>query len=1263
MAKTIRRILALVLALTLCAGQVALPAMAAETTVTGSGTLENPQVTVTVEDSGNTSIETVTTQASGTDAGGNTVTQTGTETTKTTSSDSDNGTTYTTQSREERTWEEQEVVTGRTEQEVVSNGSGLVPEGEVGQQVVDTEQTTTVEGSETERGSMEYDKVTGEAGHNGKTTGTETTYIEKNTETTDTFEDQHLYDQEYPDQVFTIEGEAEADKETSYTPGDPNKGTITEGELIKGEDPETTPKPAQEQTAEVDPNGVTLVLKPDGNKVTKTEEFSLEDMQNKLFTLPSEAKPILDKNGNVTGYKPYVKTVTEKDANGNTIGYHTTTITVDVERDSDGNIIKYLVTTKTEDSDLVNSVSGVTTDDADEVQPTTQTITPKEIDFSEYVEDTETGRFTKSSEQTTEDGKKVTVTETVEKLSDGSYRITTTETILEQSKAEDGAPVEMTDENTPATEFVLPPRPEEPEAVTDKDGNTTTVTVKDILGEDGRVTGYETITVVTDKDGKELSAKTETVMGVTVEKVTHTNLTYPADTFTLPERPNESRTEAEDGTVTETIVENIYDDQGILVGYQTVTRVTGSDGKERSRETDSVYGAWEAWDGEAVYAFTLPEKPQESRTTDKNGLVTKVTVEDLYDEQGVHVGYKKITRVTNSEGKERYYESECIYGTWRNWEGETVFYPEYEMNKITTTTTTKTTTRILKATEYIKEVTMTTPITSTFDTAVDITNEYYQWITLDDKMYIVYQGRMYPVKYTSKYRVDEDLATDDTVRLTGYTDADDLRFANEADNWYTGQMVRTDNPEDWTWVGYGLFSDFVLTEDNGTEHKPRQFMIKKGNEVRYVYCTELGTDISRWSSYGENEYSKAGSNNGDLLWDNATGTVAQIRTVALNGFWGTASGLGSLEAVKDLMRRHGLSTDADRLTVGMAVAATQGAIWEFGVSGDRKNASFGDDCVTLDYETGEAPSTADEKTILALRDLLVDLAKGNKPGGTAQEIGKNAITGAALTIRDRVTTTNAKNEEVVKTDSSGSELYDADLSFTLGVTPSSINGDLIVVISDENNNFSVTRRLAGDDSTGKYDKIYPNADGSYTITGLQLAENVKINLTISGTQHLDDGVHIYRNDDWQDFVGLSILEKKVELNVKLDFNVQDPGSLVKGGDTDEYNRTDLRYDTLTQQRTDVGYSTDDKSEIEGTITVSTDSEVYGTIQRTSRLKEVTYSKRDWRAVYNYTETGLLDKDVERAKAPKTGDISALWAAVSLLSLGGMVMLAKKREEA
>ena len=230
------------------------------------------------------------------------------------------------------------------------------------------------------------------------------------------------------------------------------------------------------------------------------------------------------------------------------------------------------------------------------------------------------------------------------------------------------------------------------------------------------------------------------------------------------------------------------------------------------------------------------------------------------------------------------------------------------------------------------------------------------------------------------------------------------------------------------------------------------------------------------------------------------------------------------------------------------------------------------------------------------------------------------------------------------------------------MSTSSINGDLLVNIIQDGVVIE-TRRLAGDDSTGKYDKIYPNADGSYTITGLQLAENVKINLTISGTQHLDDGVHIYRNDDWQDFVGLSILEKKVELNVKLDFNVQDPGSLVKGGDTDEYNRTDLRYDTLTQQRTDVGYSTDDKSEIEGTITVSTDSEVYGTIQRTSRLKEVTYSKRDWRAVYNYTETGLLDKDVERAKAPKTGDISALWAAVSLLSLGGMVMLAKKREEA
>jgi len=39
------------------------------------------------------------------------------------------------------------------------------------------------------------------------------------------------------------------------------------------------------------------------------------------------------------------------------------------------------------------------------------------------------------------------------------------------------------------------------------------------------------------------------------------------------------------------------------------------------------------------------------------------------------------------------------------------------------------------------------------------------------------------------------------------------------------------------------------------------------------------------------------------------------------------------------------------------------------------------------------------------------------------------------------------------------------------------------------------------------------------------------------------------------------------------------------------------------------------------------------------------------------------EDVTKAEVPATGDISILWAAISLCSLGGMVLVNRKREEA
>ena len=44
------------------------------------------------------------------------------------------------------------------------------------------------------------------------------------------------------------------------------------------------------------------------------------------------------------------------------------------------------------------------------------------------------------------------------------------------------------------------------------------------------------------------------------------------------------------------------------------------------------------------------------------------------------------------------------------------------------------------------------------------------------------------------------------------------------------------------------------------------------------------------------------------------------------------------------------------------------------------------------------------------------------------------------------------------------------------------------------------------------------------------------------------------------------------------------------------------------------------------------------------------------------EIEIIDEDVPLASAPKTGDISNLWIALSGISAAGVILLGRKREE-
>lgn len=856
------------------------------------------------------------------------------------------------------------------------------------------------------------------------------------------------------------------------------------------------------------------------------------------------------------------------------------------------------------------------------------------------------------------------------------------------------------------------------------------ITLKDVLaGTQQKPESNETQTVEELKDEKgnligwKITQKTETVgTSTTQEPVITGDWKETSTTTTVKDSGKYTEGTTTEGNVT-TTVEKIYDEKtNEFLGYRvTKVTVTESDNSadpvitESSRDTETIKGT--AQDN----GFTLPEKPAESVVTNEYGDTTTVTVTDLM-EDGKHIGYTISTVITSADGTAIRKETKNIYGTASTLTTDEVRDPVTEKT-VTTTKITTTEVEEIYETEETRTLERTdTKVTDTTTTYLDETDTY-QLVETDAGMFFLYKGVMYAVTGSSVIKNSYDVATGDTVSMTGYTDADDVRVKGESvldengnkltvTDYYTGQTSKDDgNVADGSWrhVGYGLYSDFVLKDSNGKAHSAMQFKIKDGNEIRYVYCVELGTKVSEGTYYSPETYTDDEDNN-VAPWESdngdATGTVQQLRSVALNGFWGTESGLGSLDAVKELMRRNGLSKEADRLTVGMAVAATQAAVWEFAAldpDGKSEAPKFRGDFLTYDDEAGKAPSAEDKAAIVGLRNLLVELAKDSGEGGSgaAEAITKESITGAVIKVEDKVTDDSGN----VQKDEKGNTLYNAGLSFKMEVSTSSLNGDLVLEITDANGREIGKYRLAGEDKPNVLDyvttRIRPDSNGMYTIENVQLAENVKINLNLKGIQHLDDGVYIYTNSEKQDFIGLSRKENHVDLEVDLQFEVQDPTiNHTNTKTTSEYSvlKTESRSVTRTDTRDVTRIAKSGTEKIEKTH----DVEVYGTVTVTRTRTDITKEDRNWESNYQYqlqlindedgnggnggndggNENGIdngnglvildendidngvtiLDEEVPLAKAPKTGDISLLWVALSSLSAGGLAMLNRKRKD-
>ena len=702
-----------------------------------------------------------------------------------------------------------------------------------------------------------------------------------------------------------------------------------------------------------------------------------------------------------------------------------------------------------------------------------------------------------------------------------------------------------------------------------------TVTVEDVLDEDGAVVGFTATTT------EETSVTTALPEGVS-----------SAEPPEMPQ-PQEPFTDA-DGVTTKVDVLPVYDGDGNLTGYQTTTTKTSTTGA-------------------AVSETVLPDRPAEGETTDlETGETTTVKVAELRDVNGVLTGYEVTTTTTDREGNVRT-AVETLRGT-----KDTSTLTEVTDVTVTTVTFTETTGGTVT----------TTTRTTTTETKRIAANDR----TVTAEMGEVTAGENAGVLETTGIKADAaepDVGkTDQKTDLHHRVDKDGVEFDPEG--------------YDFQWLGkYGLESairvDAVKVDGDGEvspsdRWQAHQFVLvdKDGNE-HYVYCADFAVSPQAGFRYDMENVEDAG------YYDSEA--AAHIRAIAQNGYWGTSEGAGSLDAVKRMLVDAYNNGEIDKddykglatawgfdtyLTDGMALAATQAALWTFGNSGDLmidKEDPFTSYYQAVGGRNWRELDSREWALTKALYDYLVSQTEAPTHQNTLIN-ENNFATDASLTVGQRDGDTGK---------------YEADLTFTLAVMPDAGSDDLLVhvVVGGE---VVETRRLAGDDSGTQYGVIPRSGDGSYTLSGLKLAEGVNIDLRLTGTQNIGEGVYLFTSEvstepvgydngepvfSSQTFVGIESGRQSVDLSVSLNFTVNEAAAEVV---TDTTSTTERKVDATETSRTDTTTATGGWTETAVTVT---------TVQKNDQEWEVT-----WEKDYTYPdpeepETPDTPEQPEEPETPET----------------------------
>ena len=519
----------------------------------------------------------------------------------------------------------------------------------------------------------------------------------------------------------------------------------------------------------------------------------------------------------------------------------------------------------------------------------------------------------------------------------------------------------------------------------------------------------------------------------------------------------------------------------------------------------------------------LPQKPDPTDETDKEtGRRRVTTVEDIVDENNPDqvIGYKVISTIYDENG-------DVVGG------GE-----EKMMGEVTTTTTT---------TEVKKTTTIDTYTQETVVTEKTITKDVTTKTVVIDMEEV---ARKLTLNWLGG-EADDDGSDIEGAILTWKSlqpDADKYSWLDPEEGDYKDydQPISDATNAQLQYIKHvlGGYININQTDDSATWAYIYR-LIDKNNQTpdAYGYCVDFAT-------HAEKGYFYEIENIDDQTYykNNYDGeALRQIAAIALNGFWATTndSDTGSLAKVGTVLKNHLISegwsesaatAQANSLTAAEALSGTQAAIWKYGNKG---TVGIDTDYVSPNYN------------VRLLFDALTDTSLQTTSQNNATNIlDEKDITSASITVRDKVQADKLVNtyaKDINSDNNSNNDVFDTDVSFTLAVIPDA-SDNLHVYVLDGNGNTVKQEAL----DRNKFDQ-----NNQYTISGVQLQENVEITVNISGAQVLDKGVYIYTSEVHNDkhsqsFVTVAEGSRKVNLDVNLTFDVKDP-DISESGEYDTWN--------------------------------------------------------------------------------------------------------------